>query len=140
MRIPIIILLSLIASVSYAKDEIGFAFAQSARLAPQSFEGLKVGPFGITFIAQPKWRFFPQASIPKVLAKEKKDGHVRAALRIGKDGHVKEVKILEALPEGEVEKEALGFSQRAVYHPDKVGEFETDVVLLFRKASHKKKA
>lgn len=134
LRRALFLFLSLIAFSTVTFAKMGFAFVPTVEVSPAAIQAQHAGPFGLTFLTAPQMRFHPQPTIPKALLKAQQEGFARAALHIGRDGRVLEVKILEASPVDVVEKDATAFFERVVYQPQDVGEFETDVVLLFREA------
>ncbi|MBI3875450.1 MAG: energy transducer TonB [Verrucomicrobia bacterium] len=134
---PLLLLLSLSClSAANPKRELGFIFAQTAQLKPAVFQKIEKGPFQLPFVAEPKFRFYPQPDIPSALKKSGREGWVRAALKIGKDGEVKDLKILETEPKGIVEESGQAFFKRVIYAPQKKDgkliEFETDAILVFK--------
>lgn len=118
--------------------EIGFAIMHTAELTPDAFKKIKTGPFKITFVGKPKRIVNPElrAEIPAQLVEMQQEGYVRAALKIGVDGKVTQIGIIDAGPKGIVEQPAARFFQQLTYEPlkqkGKPVEFETDVFLGYK--------
>jgi outer membrane biosynthesis protein TonB len=118
--------------------EIGFAIMHTAELTPESFKKVKTGPFNLTFVGKPKRIVNPElrAEIPAKLVELQQEGYVRAALRIGVDGKVTQIGIIDAGPKGVVEQPAARYFQQLTYEPfkqkGKPVEFETDVFLGYK--------
>ena len=122
----------------YAQPAPAFAFHQTAAISPDQFADIETGTFGLPFIGVPQRRFMPHPYIPKEM--EGRSAVIRAALRVGKDGRVRTVRILECSVElSLIEKEATRFFERIVYRPEtqnkKKIEFETDVILGLKRNS-----
>ncbi|HEY0968181.1 MAG TPA: energy transducer TonB [Opitutaceae bacterium] len=118
--------------------EIGYAIMHTAELTPDAFKKIKTGPFKLTFVAKPKLIANPtlRAEIPPELVQTQQEGYVRAALRIGVDGKVMQIGIIDAGPKGIVEQPAARYLQQLAYEPRKQKgefvEFETDVFLGYK--------
>ena len=131
----IFLICTLFAGTALAKD-LSFRFLPTASIAPDAFAKVTTGPFNLPFVADPEKKFYPSPSIPSPLEKKGQDATVRAALRVGTDGRVKEVRILQSDPKGAADPEATEFFMKVVYRPykpaKKAVEFETDVILAFK--------
>jgi outer membrane biosynthesis protein TonB len=118
--------------------EIGFAIMHTAELTPETFKKVKTGPFNLPFVGKPKRVANPElrAEIPAKLVELQQEGYVRAALKIGVDGKVTQIGIIDAGPKGVVEQPAARFFQQLTYEPfkqkGKPVEFETDVFLGYK--------
>lgn len=118
--------------------EIGSTMKHTAELTPDTFKKIKTGPFQLTFVAKPKLIANPglQAEVPPELVAAQQEGYVRAALRVGADGKVTQIGIIDAGPKGIVEQPAARYFQQLTYEPlkqkGKFVEFETDVFLGYK--------
>lgn len=118
--------------------KIGFAIMPTAKLSPDTFKKTKEGPFKLPFVREPKPLPNPElrAEIPPELVALQQEGYVRAALKIGVDGKVTAIGIIDSGPKGVVEQSAITFFQQLAYEPElrkrQPIEFETDVFLGYK--------
>jgi hypothetical protein len=139
MNVRVFFLFLTFACTLWGQDRSAFSFLHTALITPPLFASVEVGPFGLPFVGGPQLKLHPHPEVPKALAGN--GAIIRAALRVGKDGRVKDVRVLEcSVDRAIVEKAALRFFRGVVYRPEMVDskaiEFETDVVLRLKPRSN----
>src|SRR5438309_1196040 len=110
--LPLTLCFAAVESARYS-----FFIIAGAAYAPEAFKADHAGPFALPFVRIPRLKFHPKAEAPKyVLNSSLPRAVVRAALKVGKDGFVKDIKVLGSIPKELAETDGKPFFKRVVFY------------------------